>query len=258
MNGRWRSRVLCACVMAALLACFGCGGWGSFDDPATVKSGAIYGEIDISQIVPADVRSSMNGNAYDFSEALVFLEEDVSLSAKPDAAGQFVIENVPDGSYHLIIRLSSILAPSYKVRLVTPLQVSSAVAPPPARVVVTPADKADSYISILLVDQNGVPVADATVTLWGETFTHQGDGMYLSPPMPAGSVGRIFIEPQPGTSLQEQTIEIASSTFVYEDIPSLGATLIPAGIKNRPPSVWIRPESVEAAATICSLLEVWP
>ncbi|PKL38754.1 MAG: hypothetical protein CVV41_22060, partial [Candidatus Riflebacteria bacterium HGW-Riflebacteria-1] len=239
------------CAFVFFFGSFGCSYWEyDSDDSANAQLGIISGEIDVSQIVAASsIQSSVKASDVDFSSSLVFLEEIASLSARPDLNGKFVIKNVPDGSYYLIVRLSSPLAPSYKVRLNSPLQVSSSSSPPPTTVIVKPGDKADSFVRILLVDHLGNPVNAATVTLWGETFTHEGDGVYLSPAMPVGAIGRIFVAPPPGSSLQRQTLAIATGTFVINDIPSLGATLPPEGAKNRPPSVWIRPEKFEVSGS---------
>ncbi|HAE37065.1 MAG TPA: hypothetical protein DCG57_00320, partial [Candidatus Riflebacteria bacterium] len=237
------------CAFVFFFGSFGCSYWEyDSDDSANAQLGIISGVIDVSQIVAAsNIQSSVKASDVDFSSSLVFLEEIASLSARPDLNGKFAIKDVPDGTYYLIVRLSSPLAPSYKVRMNSPLQVSSSSPPPPTTVIVKPGDKADSFIRILLVDHLGNPVNSATVTLWGETFTHEGDGVYLSPAMPVGAIGRIFVAPPPGSSLQGQTLTIATGTFVVTEIPSLGTALSPVGVKNRPPSVWIRPEKFEVS-----------
>jgi hypothetical protein len=234
---------------AILLGCLGGGGGGGGGGSgSSVTLSLITGTLDVSALSAAttDLTTSTRVSAaWDFSSTLVFLEENPLYSARPDTQGRFVIEQVPPGTYHLIARLSSTLMPSYKVRLGDAIQVTAGASPPFTKIVVTEEDRADSQITILVVNPYGLPIPGVKVSLWGELFTSQGNGIFLSPLMPAKAAGSILIEPPFDSGLEKYTLTIQNGTFIRYESPALGVTLIPSGVINRPPNVWMKADKTE-------------
>nr|MBP7634880.1 NHL repeat-containing protein [Candidatus Ozemobacteraceae bacterium] len=81
-------------------------------------------------------------------------------------------------------------------------------------------------------------ISSATITVWGETFTHVGNGEYESPFLPADEVATITVNVAGRTEVQ------VPAQFVSTTPPVLETAVPPAGSTNTPPTVTLAASSL--------------
>ncbi|NLF96227.1 MAG: hypothetical protein GX569_05765, partial [Candidatus Riflebacteria bacterium] len=235
-------------VLLVFLGCGGGGGGGGGGSstgtglvPGTpvVVSGTISGTISIDATITA-LRPEISSfsPSLRFLDSFVMIEELPNMSTRADQDGKFVFENVPFGTYRIIARVTSLSGRVYKIRATAKSLTQSA---PAANVPVsiTPPDIAENQIRMIIKDLNGNPVGKCKVWFWGEQFTVDSNGYYVSPYMPAAAAGTIKVEPPADKELSGLSFDIPATTFNPENVEIIGLTLPTAGITNKAPIVSI-------------------
>ncbi len=240
----WRILLITAVVMLVISGCGGGGGGGggSITNPIgpVASGGTISGTIFIDQTV-AGMRnelasSSLHGSS--FLEASVFLEESPSTFGQVDGTGKFSFENLSMGTWHVIAKVRSLSGRLYKFRSPA-LSLTTSQPAQQTNVSLSSADFADYQTKIQVKDLNGNLVGRCRIKLWGELFTMDEAGYYVSPMMPAGAAGLIRIEPPSDKDLAIIEMQLPADSFQPENANVLGVSVPTYGITNRPPIVKI-------------------
>lgn len=233
-----RLAVFLVVTLGVLLGCMGGGGGGGGIAGSSDTLGHISGKLTLQAGLASIHASSTKSLAsVQPGDAVVFLEENPSITAIPAADGSYRIDGIPFGSYFVLVRVRSPGGITYKVRSVGPAVVSSSVPATQVNLSVGPADVADRKARLLVYSPNGQAAANCIVTMWGEPFDPLGNGIYSSPYMPSAGSGNIFIEPPLGTSWERGVLTIPAGTFRSDSLVVIGVGLVPAGSTNHPPVV---------------------
>jgi hypothetical protein len=167
-NSRNTSILLLICALTGAMVFFGCGGGGTSSDPIPVRTYQITGKIvsgtALSSILSAE--ASLRG-AENATNVEVYIEDNRSLySTTTDENGNFSL-TVPEGTHVLIARITTSSGKVYKVRSG---QVTVSRTQPTAEISSLQLIEANSRISGIVKNSAGNPIANARLTLWGETF----------------------------------------------------------------------------------------
>lgn len=231
--------------LVSLLIFIGCGGGGgggggtglSPVGPALIN-GRISGTLEVDSTI-ASVRPEASVMASRrFLDSFVTIEEMPNLSTRTDEEGRFVFDNLPMGSYRILARITSLTGRQYKIRT-SPLTVTQTEPGKDAPIKFAQADVAESQIRLQVKDLNGNPVGNCKIWFWGEQFTLDKSGYYVSPKMPAGAAGPLKIEPPAGKDLSKTEFILPGNTFSETSVAVLGFTLPTVGITNKAPIVGI-------------------
>ncbi len=235
---------LCLSVLLISLGCLGGGGGGGGGGLTGSGStlGRIAGTVTTTGILASlgtasspDLRAAMG-----YAQAIVYLEEAPNYSAVAGSNGTFLIENIPFGSYHVVARILSLTGTTYKLRTNFLLTLTPEAPQGSCSLAATEADKADRQIRVQIKNTSGISVPGCTVTLWGEAFTFEGNGIYLSPLFPAGAQGDVRVTPPALAGLQPLTISVNAGLFGSgPPLPVIGGTVIPVTVTNRAPVVYL-------------------
>lgn len=240
----WRILLITAVVALVISGCGGGGGGGggAITNPIgpVASGGTISGNIFIDQTV-AGMRnelasSSLHGKS--FLEASVFLEESPSTFGQVDGTGKFSFENLSMGTWHVIAKVRSLSGRLYKFRSPA-LSLTTSQPAQQTNISLSSADFADYQTKIQVKDLNGNLVGRCRIKLWGELFTMDEAGYYVSPMMPAGAAGLIRIEPPADKDLAIIEMQLPADSFQPENANVLGVSVPTYGITNRPPIVKI-------------------
>ncbi|PKL44795.1 MAG: hypothetical protein CVV41_05355 [Candidatus Riflebacteria bacterium HGW-Riflebacteria-1] len=233
-------------VLLVVLGCGGGGGGGGGSGSGLLPggssvavSGTISGTIEIDQAISAlrpDISSF--SPSLRFLDSFVMIEELPNVSTRADQDGKFIFENVPFGTYRIIARVTSLAGRVYKLRT-TAQSLTQADAQKTVAITVAQPDLAENQIRMLIKDLNGNPVGKCKIWFWGEQFTLEASGYYVSPYMPAGASGLIRVEPPADKNLSGLEFNIPATTFNPANIEIVGITLPTAGITNKAPIVSI-------------------
>ncbi len=241
----WRILLITAVVILVISGCGGGGGGGgggSITNPLgpIASGGTISGTIFIDQTVAGmrnDVESSsLQGKT--FLDATVFLEEAPSTFGQVDSTGKFTFENLSMGTWHVIARVRSLSGRLYKFRSPA-LSLTTSQPAQQTNISLSSTDFADYQTKIQVKDLNGNLVGRCRIKLWGELFTMDEAGYYVSPMMPAGAAGLIRIEPPADKELAVIEMQLPADSFQPESTNVLGVSVPTYGITNRPPIVKI-------------------
>ncbi len=233
-----RLAVVLVAALGVLIGCMGGGGGGGGVAGSAGALGHISGKLTLQAGLASIHASSTRSLAsVQPGDAVVFLEENPSITAVPAADGLYRIDGIPFGSYYVLVRVRSPGGMTYKVR-----SLGQAVLSPDAPAVqvdlsVAPADVADRRARLLVYGPTGQAAVNCTVSLWGEPFESMGNGIYLSPSMPAAGVGTIHVAPPVGTAWEPAVLALPAGTFQSDTLVVIGAAMVPAGSVNHPPVV---------------------
>ncbi|HEY9068628.1 MAG TPA: hypothetical protein VIV61_00100 [Candidatus Ozemobacteraceae bacterium] len=222
-----------------LIGCMGGGGGGGGGTagPSTTL-GTISGKVTLQAgLASLHASSTKSLASVQPGDAVVFLEENPSITAVPAADGSFSMTGIPFGSYFLLARLKTAGGVLYKVRSLGPANLTSSTPAAQMNLSIAPADRAEQTARLMVFDPSGTPVSNCTPILWGESFTFQGNGIYLSPLMPLTGAGTIYVNPPPGSGWQQGLLPIPAGTFRDEELVVIGAGFVQAGSTNHPPVV---------------------
>ncbi|RCK80683.1 MAG: Glycoprotein gp2 [Candidatus Ozemobacter sibiricus] len=172
---------------------------------------------------------SLLAQAAGLSGAEVWLESDRSKKTRTNASGVFDLTPVPLGTHRVVASYTSSTGKVYKWRsgLVTLTPSAPTNSAGAIQVVL-----ATGTVSGTLLSKTGQPIANAQVTVWGETVTTNANGFFSLPfPMPP----------------VRETLEVRATGFQPASLPVnfadpppvLQTTLAPAGDTNRPPTLTV-------------------
>ena len=232
MAGKSRSLnfilLVCALIGAALF--YGCGGGGNSSDPIPVPIMQISGNIRSSGEL---ANIAYEGNLLPDARAqfaapgvTVHLESDVTRSTTTDSNGNYVLSGIPVGTHRVVARIRTLSGKTYKI-ISGPITVSERVAE-----VVAPQlelRQATVALSGILRKADGSAFPFARMTLWGEPFTTDVNGLFSTPPMPEGTVENIIIA---NSGFQQVKI---NSSFV-ENAPFIEQVVVSSAATNRAPT----------------------
>ncbi|MGM0599011.1 MAG: Ig-like domain-containing protein [Candidatus Rifleibacteriota bacterium] len=237
-------RIFVACVIGLLLF-IGCGGGGGGGGSAVpvgpaIVNGEITGSIQIDSAVASMRQNEDSKGSYiasrRFIDSFIFIEEMPSYSTRADEDGNFKFENLPLGSYRIIARITSLSGRKYKIRSAD-VTLTNDSPNKQANLQIEEEDLADSRIRIQVKNLSEIPVGRCKVTFWGEEFTLDSSGYYVSPYMPEKAAGSLKIEPPPEKNLAESEFYLIPGSFDPDYLSVLGFTLPTRGIDNKAPVV---------------------
>lgn len=233
-------------ILITIIIFLGCGGGGGGSGVGrVVVTGQISGSISFDEMLASEraiiASDSDSFRASGFNQAVVFLEELPSRAVYPDSNGNYCFTDLPfEKTFHVIARINSLTSKVYKSRSSAVLLEStrqSAV----KNFYISSADEAKYQIRLQVNDTKDSPVGKCNVWLWGEEFTVDEGGCYLSPMMPLGATGKMKIVPPSNKELVTLECDIDSSTFQSEIKGVSSVTLPPYGItQKRAPYVSLR------------------
>jgi hypothetical protein len=236
-NSRNTSILLLICALTGAMVFFGCGGGGTSSDPIPVRTYQITGKIvsgtALSSILSAE--ASLRG-AENATNVEVYIEDNRSLySTTTDENGNFSL-TVPEGTHVLIARITTSSGKVYKVRSG---QVTVSRTQPTAEISSLQLIEANSRISGIVKNSAGNPIANARLTLWGETFYTDASGKFTTPPMPDGISADIKF----ATTGYQETI--VNAEFDADNPLYIEQTIVGQSATNRAPTVTMRANNYE-------------
>lgn len=235
-----RLAVFLVVALGVLIGCMGGGGGGGGVVGSSGTLGHISGKLTLQAGLASIHASSTRALAsVQPGDAVVFLEENPSITAVPAADGSYRIDGIPFGSYYVLVRVRSPGGMTYKVRSLGQAVLSADTPATQVNLSVAPADVADRRTRLLIYSPSGQAAANCTVSLWGEIFDPVGNGIYQSPYMPSGCIGNIFVDPPAGTAWERGVLTVPGDTFQSDTLVVIGTCMIPTGSTNHPPIVRI-------------------
>ncbi|NLI77836.1 MAG: hypothetical protein GX442_15540 [Candidatus Riflebacteria bacterium] len=222
-------------VLFAAMMFYGCGGTG--DDPisAVTTQGHVTGQVTLAGIaslreVDPSIMALTTGAG--LASAEVWLENyRTQYRAFTTSSGSFDITPAPFGSHRVVASFTNpTTGKVYKWRS-SPVTISQSS--PTNGTGNIGVQLATGTVSGVLLDKSGAPVANATISIWGETITTTSTGSFSLPyPMPPVSEGLTVT----ATGFQTTTIPVnfaAPPTFIQ-------TTLAPTGDTNRAPMLELK------------------
>ena len=233
-------------ILFCIIIFLGCGGGGggSGVGPELV-SGQISGQIILDETLTNEraviASHSLNFRASSFDNILVFLEEMPTRAVYADSEGKYSFTDLPlDCSFHIIARINSLNGKVYKTRT-EEIYLGKKHAQVTQNINVDKSSEAKYQIRLQVKDTKDNKVSRCKIWLWGEEFTLDESGCYLSPKMPLGASGILKVIPPTNKDLLTLESKIDSTVF-QSDIQGVSAvTLPPSGItQKKAPYVSIR------------------
>lgn len=211
------------------LGSFGCGadaGGGGYGNSPVVPSGSISGLVNDPTLSTAVRSETPLAIARPVFGAAVFIEEYPSLRAVTGGDGSYVIHDVPlNQPVHLIVRHQTPDGRLFRTRS-SSLSVNRDHSQGALNL---DLKRADRSMNLVISDPQGNPVSGALVTIWGEEFRTDAQGV-IALQMPIGTVeAKIRSAAYAPTAL--------SLTFSPTSPPSVGIGLVSTGDSNSSPRV---------------------
>lgn len=223
-------------ILLCIIIFLGCGGGGGSGVGPELVSGHISGQIIFDDTLAnerAIIASHSTLRASVFDNALVFLEEMPSRAVYADSDGKFIFTDLPlDTSFHVIARVNSLNGNSYKTRS-EEINLTKSKAHITENIRIDKASEAKYQIRLQVKDTRDNNVARCKIWFWGEEFTLDESGSYLSPKMPLGASGNLKIIPPSNKDLLTLDCKIDSTTFQSEIQGVSAVTLPPLGITQK-------------------------
>ena len=224
-------------ILLCIIIFLGCGGGGggSGVGPELV-SGQISGQILFDDNLAnerAAIASYSALRASSFDNILVFLEEMPTRAVYADADGKYSFTDLPlDSSFHIIARIKSLSGSDYKTRT-EEIYLGKGNAFATQNIKIGSKDEAKYQIRLQIKDTKDNSVSRCKIWLWGEEFTLDESGSYLSPKMPLGAAGILKVIPPSNKDLLSLEWKIDSNTFQSEIQGVSAVTLPPSGITQK-------------------------
>ncbi len=233
-------------ILITIIIFLGCGGGGGGSGVSRkIISGQISGNISFDEILASE-RAIIASNAESlratgFNQAVVFIEELPARAVYPDSNGNYCFTDLPfDTNFHIIARINSLTGKVYKSRS-SSVYVEETRPEAVKNFYISSADEAKYQIRLQVNDTKDNPVGKCNIWLWGEEFSLDEGGCYLSPMMPLGAIGKMKVIPPANKELAALECDIDSSTFQSEIKGVSSVTLPPQGItQKRAPYVSVR------------------
>lgn len=196
-------------------------------------SGRITGSTVASETISEGLRASdgLRG-VMSIENASVWLQEHPEIRTTTAPDGSFVLENVPFGSYRVVSSFRTRDNKTYKARS-TEVNVSEEA--PERNVGGLAVAFAGNRVRIILRDELGKPLNNAMLTLWGEQFEFDGDGVYLSPPLPdSEKLEKVLLR---AAGENSETVLVAA--FSGDGTTQIKKTITGKDQQNQAPNVWL-------------------
>ena len=224
-------------TLICIIIFLGCGGGGggSGVGPELV-SGFISGQITFDETLAnerAVIASHSTLRASSFDNVLVFLEEMPTRATYADTDGKYSFTDLPlNTSFHIITCLKTLSGKEYKNRS-DEILLGKGKAQVTKNIKVGSKDEAKYQIRFQVKDTKDNNVSKCKIWLWGEEFTIDESGCYLSPKMPLGAVGLLKVVPPSNKDLLNLEWQVDSNAFQSEIQGVSAVTLPPSGITNK-------------------------
>ena len=225
-------------ILICIVIFLGCGGGGGGSGVGPILvTGQISGQISFDEklaserAVIASFASSLRASS--FENALVFLEEMPTRAVYADSDGKYTFTDLPlDSSYHLIARVNSLSGNAYKIRS-EEIYLGKSKAQVTQNIHFDSNSEAKYQIRLQVKDTKDNNVPKCKIWLWGEEFTLDESGCYLSPKMPLGASGILKVIPPTNKELITLECKIDSTSFQSEIQGVSAVTLPPVGITQK-------------------------
>lgn len=250
LSAVWRLLVVLLVAIGLWPIVGGCGGGGTsgtmgkiyINPTSSETSGTISGNVTASQSLNADIRRPLAGirPSVGIASAEIWLESNPSLRTSSSANGAFIIANVPFGQYRIVTKYYA-SGKTWKIRsgYVGITQEKSTGSTGELGL-----QAASKIVRGILRDTAGNPLANVTLSLWGETFKTDANGTFESPPMP-DSVQSEVIKIQNSSLYQNSDFSAPFLSGKYP--PTLELTLSAIGDTNRAPMVTLSTSRTDIA-----------
>lgn len=220
--------LICALFGAAWF--YGCNG-GTSSDPIPVRILQISGNVEsavplTNMVYEGNLLPGLRAQ-YDGAGVLVHLESDESKSTTADSSGNFVLSNLPAGTHRIVARIKTLSGRTFKVRS-APISVSESN--PEAVLPQLDLKLADISVSGIIRKADGTPFANARLTLWGESFLTDSNGLFTTPPMVEDTAEQVIIA---NSGYQTTVLNL---NFVL-NAPLVEQIVVTNSATNRAPSV---------------------
>ncbi len=223
-------------ILLCIIIFLGCGGGGGSGVGPELVSGQISGQIIFDKTLAnerAVIASYSTLRTSSFDNALVFLEEMPSRAVYADADGKYIFTDLPlDTSFHIIARIKSLSGSEYKTRT-EEIYLGKSKANATQNINIGTKDEAKYQIRLQVKDTKDNNVSRCKIWLWGEEFTIDESGCYVSPKMPLGAAGMLKVIPPSNKDLLALEWKIGSSAFQSEVQEVSAVTLPPSGITQK-------------------------
>lgn len=214
-----------------LSGCFS--GSSSVNSRQTNTGGMIAGNVTASGTIDtaANIRFDTK-DLFNIAGAELWLQSHPQIRTLSRDDGSFVLENVPFGPTRVVASIKTKDNKVYKTRS-GPVEVDPEQ--PYSQLGNLSVSFASNRVRIILRDASGNPVSNAVLTLWGETCELDGDGVYLSPPLPDSELlEEILI-----VSAEGVKADSIFAPFTSNGDATLVKTLVSQGSSNKAPNVWL-------------------
>lgn len=179
--------LILACCLGVLGCSFGSSSGGSTWIPfGSGNGGIISGRVVASQALPLSaLRLSIRGEI-DVVQAYVWLAENNLIATYTDASGAFFLSGVPidDKGYSVVAKFEVGQGKNKKVYKIKSEKVKVDDQTTTKDAGNLELKVADRKVVGVMRDENGKPIPNATLELWGETFTTGPNGEFETPPLP--------------------------------------------------------------------------
>jgi len=196
-------------------------------------TGIISGNVTASGTINTSnrLRSELRG-MFNVAGAVLWLQEHPEIKTTSAGDGSFVIEPVPFGINRVVANIKTSDNKIYKTRS-GPIDITED--DPVQETGQLSLEFANNRVRIILRDSAGNPVSNAILTLWGETCELDGDGIYLSPPLPDSElIEEILIVSAGGLDTGK-----IIAPFSPNGESVVISTLTTPGARNKAPNVWL-------------------
>ena len=223
-------------ILFCIIIFLGCGGGGGSGVGPVLVSGQISGQITFDEKLAEEravIASYSSLRASSFDSILVFLEEMPTRAVYADNDGKYVFTDLPlDSSFHVIARIKSLSGSEYKTRT-EEIYLGKSKAHVTQNINIGSKDEAKYQIRLQVKDTKDNSVSRCKIWLWGEEFTIDESGCYLSPKMPLGASGLLKVIPPSNKDLLPLEWTIDSTSFQSEIQGVSAVTLPPSGITQK-------------------------
>ena len=201
------------------------------NDVVAPSLGTLSGNVTASGTIKLNSKIRTN-QTFNVGSASIWLEEHPEIKTNSNVDGSFFLRNVPFGSWRIVASLKATNNNSYKARSGA---ITVSLEKPTQTVGTLSIELATNKGKVVLKDNEGKPIQGATLTLWGEPCEILGDGVYLTPPLPANEpLGEILVVSAGGFNTGRIIVPFS------ENGDSLViSTLVAAGSQNKAPSAWL-------------------
>jgi|GEM_PF-508524 len=215
---------------------YGCGGGGGVaNDPINAYTAVLHitGSVTASNTILADVGTDVLPNsgilaAVGVSNVEIFLEDNNTIKTKTDTSGKFDLTSVPAGSHRIIARLTNSKGQIFRSRS-SVISVSESTTE--GQTGALDLNLATLSARGILRNAQGQAIVNASINLWGETFTTNSSGEFQTPAMPQNSQGTLDIQI---AGYQNTSVNLS---FTSPNTPYIDMMLAKTGDTNRAPLV---------------------